>query len=199
VPAAEIPAPQPTAAPPPPRVKPTRAVESVAALNPRSAPEAAPKEFPTVPAQRVLYCASIEPTSYAQAAIKEKPAGFDTGGGEVFRGPRPDAARIAIQVEVTPRNPVQGEPFRVVARLVNGGDMSITLSRIEESAVRARGGFQDVSGVSAPVTVEVGAALTIYSTQAVLSEGNAYSKDVKVTDAVGDTWKTAIRVSVCPE
>ena len=187
----------PTAAPRTPRARPTRAVESVAVLNPREAPAAG--AFPAVPAQRARYCATIEPTSYAQAAVKEKPAGFDAGGGEVFRGPRPDAARIAIQVEVSPKNPVQGEPFRVVARLINGGDTSITLSRIEESAVRARGGFQDVSGVSAPATVEVGAAFTIYSTQAVLTEGNAYSKDVKVTDAVGDTWKTAIRVSVCPE
>ena len=187
----------PTAAPRPPRAKPTRSVESVAALNPRSAE--APGAIPAVPAQRVRYCATVEPTSYAQAAVKEKPAGFDTGGGEVFRGPRPDAARIAIQVDVSPRNPVSGEPFRVVARLINGGDTSITLSRIEESAVRAPGGFQAVSSVSAPATVEVGAAFTIYSTQAVLTEGNAYSKDVKVTDAVGDTWKTAIRVSVCPE
>jgi hypothetical protein len=33
----------------------------------------------------------------------------------------------------------------------------------------------------------------------VLTEGNSYIKDVKVTDAVGDTWKTAVRIGVCPE
>ncbi|MEP6995570.1 MAG: hypothetical protein ABI968_13680, partial [Acidobacteriota bacterium] len=152
-----------------------------------------------VNATRLRYCGTVEPTSYAQAAAKEKPVGFDAGGGEVFRGPRPDAARITIQVEINPPNPIEGQPFRVQARLVNGGDTGITLAKIEESAARARGGFQDVSGVAAPSTVQVGAAFTIYSTQAVLTEGNAYSKDVKVTDAVGDTWKTSIRIGVCPE
>lgn len=189
---------EPTAAVRAPRVRPTRAVESVAVRDARAS-QLPGGGAPPAASERVRYCATVEPTSYAQAAVKEKPAGFDSGGAEAFRGPRPDAARITIQVEVSPKNPIEGQPFRVVARLLNGGDMSITLSRIEESAARARGGFQGVDGVPTPATVQVGAAFTIYSTQAVLTEGNAYSKDVKVTDAVGDSWKTSIRIGVCPE
>jgi serine/threonine protein kinase len=188
---------EPQAAARAPRAKPTRAAESVLARDPQ--PSQLESATRPLSSEGLRYCATVEPTSYAQAAVKERPAGFDAGGGEVFRGPRPDAARITIQVEVSPKNPVEGRPFRVVARLVNGGDSSITLSKIEESAARARGGFQNVSGVSAPATVQVGAAFTIYGTQAVLTEGNAYSKDVKVTDSVGDTWKTSIRIGVCPE
>ncbi len=191
--------------PRPPRVRPTRAVESVASASraseaplPGTARQPAPASAPAASAP-LRYCATVEPTSYAQAAVKEKPAGFDAGGGEVFRGPRPDAARITIQVEVSPPNPTEGQPFRVVARLVNGGDTSITLAKIEESAARAKGGFQSVAGVTAPANVQVGAAFTLYNAQAVLTEGNSYIKDVKVTDAVGDTWKTAVRIGVCPD
>jgi eukaryotic-like serine/threonine-protein kinase len=177
--------------PRPPKARPTRAVEKMAEAR-QPAPPAGAATAP------LRYCATIEPTSYAQAAVQEKPAGFDTGGGMVFRGPRPDAARINIQVEISPRNPVGGQYFHVVARLVNGGDTSITLAKIQESAPRAQGGFQNTS-VPAPATVQVGAAFTIYDAQTVLSEGNSYIKDVKVTDAVGDTWKTSVRVGVCPE
>src|SRR5262249_60271794 len=117
---------------------------------------------------------------------------FDAGGCDFFRGPGPDAARIRIQVDVAPANPVGGQPFRVVARLVNGGDTSITLAKIEESAARAKGGFQS-TGVATPANVQVGAAFTLYDAQTVLTEGNSYFKDVKVTDAVGARRKTALR------
>ena len=133
-----------------------------------------------------------------RAAVKEQPAGF-AGGSDFFRGPRPDAARITIEVDVSPKNPVGGQPFRVVARLVNGGDTSITLAKIEESAARVKGGFQSIAGSAAPAIVQVGAAYTLYNAQTVLTEGNAFFKDVRVTDAVGDTWKTSIRIGVCPE
>lgn len=188
---------EPSPAPRSPRARPTSAVPSVAVRDLRLPEPQAPARPGS--AERLRYCATVEPTSYAQAATKERPAGFDAGGGEIFRGPRPDAARITIQVEVNPPNPLEGQPFRVVARLVNGGDTSITLSKIEESAARARGGFQEVGGVAAPATVQVGAALTVYSMQGALTEGNSYTKDVKVTDSVGDTWKTSIRIGVCPD
>jgi hypothetical protein len=154
---------------------------------------------PKAPAERVRYCTILEPTSYAQAKVSEKPAGFDTGGAEVFRGPRPDAARIAIRAQVDPPNPLEGQQFRVVARVVNGGDMGITLARIDESAITAPGGFRPVQGVTPPATVQVGASLTIYSFTGVLTEGNAYAKELRITDSVGDTWKTSIRVGVCPD
>jgi hypothetical protein len=193
-----VPQPQPTA-PRPPKVRPTRAVETIAdASRASTAAVQAPAAPSAASSALVRYCATVEPTSYAQAAVKEKPAGFDTGGGEVFRGPRPDAARITIQVDVSPSNPVGGQPFRVIARIVNGGDTSITLSKIEESAARAKGGFQS-TGVPTPANVQVGAAFTLYDAQTVLTEGNSYIKDVKVTDAVGDTWKTSVRIGVCPE
>ncbi|HEY2798442.1 MAG TPA: serine/threonine-protein kinase [Thermoanaerobaculia bacterium] len=191
---------RPTAAARRPGARPTHAAESIASaskLAPPGRQDSAPAS--SVAAAKTRYCATVEPTSYAQAAVKEKPKGFDAGGGEAFRGPRPDAARITIQVEVSPPSPMEGQPFRVVARLINGGDTSITLAKIEESAARARGGFQSVDGASAPATVQVGAAFTVYDAQGVLTEGNAYSKDVKVTDSVGDTWKTSVRIGVCPE
>ena len=209
----EQPEAEPTARPTP-RTRPTRAVETLAAAAARGGPkpsdaaapplaggarasESSPAPAPP-PSAPVRYCASVEPTSYAQAAIKEKPVGFDSVG-EVYRGPRPDAARIAIEVVVSPPNPIGGQPFRVVARLVNGGDTGITLAKIEESAARAKGGFQSVAGASAPATVQVGAAYTLYDAQSILTEGNAFAKDLKVTDAVGDTWKTSVRIAVCPE
>lgn len=188
---------EPTSVPRPPRIRASPGVPVIAARDLRSPQPPPSARAPS--AERLRYCAGIEPTSYAQAATKERPAGFDASAGEIFRGPRPDAARITIQTEVNPTNPLEGQPFRVVARLVNGGDTSITLAKIEESAARARGGFQQVGSVATPATVQVGAALTIYSMQGALTEGNSYTKDLKVTDSVGDTWKTAIRIGVCPE
>ena len=31
------------------------------------------------------------------------------------------------------------------------------------------------------------------------ASGKTIGKDLKVTDSVGDTWKTSIRIGVCPE
>jgi hypothetical protein len=117
----------------------------------------------------------------------------------VFRGPRPDAARIAIEVQIKPPKPVEGQPFEMTARLVNGGDMSITLTKIEESAVRSRAGFVEAAGVTVPATVEVGATLPIFRYSGVLTESNVFLKDLRVVDSVGDSWKTAIRISACAD
>jgi serine/threonine protein kinase len=193
--------PEPTPRPAPEQVVPP--VIPSPMRRPRSTPQ------PVEPARAVpeavaarepfRYCSTVEPTSYAQAAVKEAPAGFARDSGQVFRGPRPDAARIAIEVQIKPPKPVEGQPFEMTARLVNGGDMSITLTKIEESAVRSRAGFVEATGVVVPKTVEVGGALPIFRYSGVLTESNVFLKDLRVTDSVGDSWKTSIRLSVCAD
>jgi hypothetical protein len=133
----------------------------------------------------------------ALAVFMEKPFVLEGQLGEADASP--DAARIAIEVQIKPPKPVEGQPFEMSARLVNGGDMSITLTKIEESAVRSRAGFVEAAGVAVPATVEVGGALVIFRYSGVLTETNVFLKDLRVTDSVGDSWKTTIRLSVCPD
>jgi len=154
---------------------------------------------PRLHRERTRFCSTPESTSYAQARTAEQPKGFETDGTEVFRGPRPDAARIRIVLDVNPPQPLEGEPVRVTARLINGGDLAITIARVEESAPAARGGFQAVPGVSVPASVQVGGSLTIYSSQIALSEGDSYAKEIRITDRNGDTWRAAVRVGTCPD
>jgi hypothetical protein len=192
----EPPPPEPTREPPTRPPRPTRA--PVVATAPVIVARAA-VPTPKLNRERSRFCSTLDSTSYAQARASEQPNRFDTEGAEVFRGPRPDAARIRIVLDVNPPHPLEGEPFRVTARLVNGGDLAITIAKVEESAPAARGGFQPVAGVSVPVSAQVGGSLTIYSSQIALSEGDAYAKELRVTDRNGDTWRAAVRVGACPE
>ena len=114
------------------------------------------------------------------------------------RAPRPDSARIQIEIAIRPAQPKEDEPFDVTARLVNGGDSDVELARIEESAVRASGGFQAFGGIALPTTVGVGGALNFYRYSGVLRGGSPYFKDLRVTDSLGDSWKTSVRLLPCP-
>ncbi len=152
---------------------------------------------PSGPAVR--YCATMEPTAYLQGTAKEVPSGFSKEQGEVGRAPRPDSARIQIEVSVRPAEPREDEAFEVSARLVNGGDTDLTLARVEESAVRAHGGFQPISGLSLPTTASVGGVVGIYRYGGVLRGGSTYFKELRVTDSLGDSWKTSVRLLPCPE
>jgi eukaryotic-like serine/threonine-protein kinase len=192
----EPPLPEPTPAPATRPPRPTRA--PVVATAPVVVARA-PAPTPRLHRERSRFCSTPESTSYAQARASEQPNRFDTEGAEVFRGPRPDAARIRIVLDANPPQPLEGEPFRVTARLVNGGDLALTIAKVEESAPAARGGFQPVGGVSVPVSVQVGGSLTIYSSQIALSEGDAYAKEIRITDRNGDTWRAAVRVGTCPD
>ena len=124
----------------------------------------------------VRYCATVDKTSYVQAAAKELPKGFSKELGEVFRGPRTDAARIQIEVSITPKEPVDGQPFDVVAKLANGGDIDFSVARVEESAARSVRGSVPVAGLPLPASVSVGGTLTVYRFRGALTGGSTYSK-----------------------
>jgi serine/threonine-protein kinase len=152
---------------------------------------------PAAPPAR--FCGTAEPTAYHQATAQEMPSGFSADDeGEVGRAPRADSARIQIEITVRPAQPQEGETFEVTARLVNGGDSDVEVSKIEESAVRASGGFQPVGGVSLPTTVSVGGAANVYKYTGVLRGGATYFKEIRVTDSLGDSWKTSLRLLPCP-
>jgi serine/threonine protein kinase len=152
-----------------------------------------------VPAPAERYCATVEKTSYAQAAAKELPRGFSREQGEVFRGPRTDAARIQLEVSITPREPVDGEPFEIVVKLANGGDIDFSVARVEESAARSAQGFIAVGGLSVPASVSVGGTLAVYRFRGALAGGSTYTKEIRVVDALGDAWQTTVRVRPCLE
>lgn len=145
------------------------------------------------------YCAQIEGTSYHQGVVKFTPSGFSQEKGTVYRAPRADAARIQIEITVDPEHPKSGEYFVVRARLVNGGDTSLTVDRVEELAVRAEGGFKAIEGIAVPAQLEVGGELRVYQSRAVLEGANTYFKELRVTDTLGDSWKASIRLIACPE
>ncbi len=71
--------------------------------------------------------------------------------------------------------------------------------RVEESAVRTRGGFQPTGDISLPTTTSVGGAVTIYRYRGVLHGGGTYFKELRITDALGDSWKTSVRLLPCPQ
>src|SRR5262249_40426266 len=145
------------------------------------------------------FCGTAEPTAYHQATAQEMPSGFSADDeGEVGRAPRPDSARIQIEITVRPAQPKEDETFEVTARLVNGGDSDVEVSKIEESAVRASGGFQPVAGIALPTTVSVGGAANIYRYTGVLRGGSTYFKELRVTDSLGDSWKSSLRLLPCP-
>ena len=159
---------------------------------------AAAAAAPASSAPPIRYCGTVEPTAYRQSTAQELPSGFSSEEGEMGRAPRPDSARIQIEITVRPAQPREDEPFEVAARLVNGGDSDLELTRVEESAVRAMGGFQPLGGVSLPMTVSVGGSAGLYRYSGVLRGGSTYFKELRVTDSLGDSWKTSVRLLPCP-
>jgi serine/threonine-protein kinase len=149
------------------------------------------------PAVSTRYCASFEPTAYVQGVAKEIPSGFSSDQGAVGRAPRPDSARIQIEFSVRPTELVEDQPFEISAKLINGGDMDLTLERVEESAVRSHGGFQRVDGLSLPTTASVGGEVGVYRYKGVMRGGATYYKEIRITDLVGDSWKASVRLLPC--
>jgi len=191
------PSPAPTAAAtappatvPAPAVLPTATPVSLPATVPsRSAVVALPTSLP----RKLRYCPVVEPTSYAQGSVREEAAGFS---GAAYVAPRPDAGRIQIQIEVDPPEPREGEPAEVVARIVNDGDMPLSIRQVEE--LRARGGFVPLAAARVPLGVDVGGVLEIYRTRFVLAPGATFLKDLRVVDESGDVWRAGVRIVPCP-
>ena len=154
---------------------------------------------PTVLAEtpKLAFCPLVERTSYEQGVVKEKPRGFASDQQAAYRAPRTDSARMSIEVAVQPERPLEGEPFHVTARFVNGGDLGVVVARIEESAVRETEGFRPVTTTALPIEVEVGGALEIYRYQGILTTRSGFLKELRVTDGRKDTWKTLIRLVPC--
>lgn len=144
------------------------------------------------------YCILVEKTSFEQGATHGTPEGF-AAGTEAFRAARPDAGRVKIAVTVLPQRPREGEPFEIVARLVNGGDLSLRIDRVEELVLQPRPGFTAVEGVRIPADLDVGGSLEIYRFRGVLTGGRTYQKELRVVDSVKDSWRTAVRLVACAE
>lgn len=154
---------------------------------------------PTVLAEtpKLAFCPLVERTSYEQGVVKEKPRGFSDDEPEAYRAPRTDSARMSIEITVQPERPLEGEPFNITARFVNGGDLGVVVARIEESAVREAGGFRPVTTTALPIEVDVGGVLEIYRYQGILTARSGFLKELRVTDGRKDSWKTLIRLVPC--
>lgn len=162
-----------------------------------AAPTAAPAVAHSTNRPKMRFCSETSKTGYFQGVSKEIPSGF----AEQARLPaRDDAARIRIASSVLPESPVEGQEFTVVATFVNGGDGSFRVSRVEESAPSARGGFQALGGVATPTTVDEGGKLEIFRTTRALGAGDTYHKTFRIVEQRrGDAWESSVTVKPCVE
>lgn len=191
--------------PPMPRARPASPAEAVkvaAAVPGASAPTAPrrPEDAGTGTPSRsgAIFCILVEKTSFEQGVTRGTPEGF-APGPEAFRAARPDAGRVRIEVAVLPQHPKEGEPFEIVARLVNGGDLSMRIDRVEELVLQPRPGFTGVEGMRLPADLDVGGSLEIYRFRGVLTGGRTYQKELRVVDSVKDSWRTAVRLVPCSD
>lgn len=159
-------------------------------------PITAPVAPPAVP--KIPFCVVVDRTAYEQGVIREKPRGF-ASDVETFRAPRTDAARITIDVSVRPEKPLEADPFAVVARFENGGDLDVVIEKVEESAIREAGGFKPVAGIALPAEVGVGGGLEIFRFEGIAGGRTGFSKELRVTDSRKDVWRTTIRLAPCPD
>jgi eukaryotic-like serine/threonine-protein kinase len=146
------------------------------------------------------YCAVVVPaslSSFVQGKVKEKPVGFSTDSKEYFEAPRPDAARIGIDITVTPSEIGEGQAFVVTGRIVNGGDTDLSIQSIEESAAREATSFQPLRSARLPMRVEMGATPVIFQFHGSLTSGSQYTKELRFTDDNGDMWMRTVRVRPC--
>ena len=128
---------------------------------------------------------------------KDIPKGFSD---PALSPARLDAGRIKINITISPEEPVENQDFTVVAKLANGGDGTLRLSSIEESAATARGGFQPISGFTLPMSIDEGGVLELYRTTRTLSAGETYRKSFRVVEIKkGDAWENSVTVKPCLE
>jgi serine/threonine-protein kinase len=152
---------------------------------------------PTRNRPRIHFCHETGRTAFIQGVSKDIPKGF---ADPALAPARLDAGRIKINITVSPEEPVENQDFTVVAKLVNGGDGTLRLSSIEESAATARGGFQPISGFTLPLSVDEGGVLELYRTSRSLGAGETYRKAFRVVEIKkGDAWENAINVKPCLE
>lgn len=211
----------PTAAPAAPTAAPTSiavAQASITPLPPETSPAAPPRRDEKKPARReesaprptapvnvvqnlgrpkIHFCHETGRTAFIQGVSKDIPKGF---ADPATAPARLDAGRIKINITISPEEPVENQDFTVVAKLANGGDGTLRLSSIEESAATARGGFQPISGFTLPLSVDEGGVLELYRTSRTLGAGETYRKSFRIVEIKkGDAWENSITVKPCLE
>jgi len=182
-------------------VKPVKPIEHLASASQPAqtltVPVPVPPPPPTMPrveAPPQPYCVNKLPTTFFQAKTQGNPEGF-ASEKEFHKTAKPDSGRLRVEIRVSPDPPIENKPFEVVASFVNKGDLDRTVSLVEESVPRTKGGFLPISGVSLPARVESGGALAFYRFSGVLS--GRFVKDLRVTDLSGDSWQSSVRVEPC--
>ena len=165
--------------------------------NPVAAPTAVSGVAQNTNRPRIHFCREAGRTAYTQGVSKDIPKGFVD---PALSPARQDSGRIKINITISPEEPLENQDFTVVAKLANGGDGTLRLSSIEESAASARGGFQPISGFTLPLSVDEGGQLEIYRTTRSLGAGETYRKSFRVVEIKkGDAWENYVTVKPCLE
>jgi serine/threonine protein kinase len=165
--------------------------------NPLFAPTVASGVAQNTNRPKIHFCREAGRTAFIQGVSKDVPKGFVD---PALSPARNDAGRIKINVTISPEEPLENQEFTVVAKLANGGDGTLRLSSIEESAASSRGGFQPISGFTLPLSVDEGGVLELYRTTRTLSAGETYRKSFRVVEIKkGDAWENSVTVKPCLE
>ncbi|HEV2063623.1 MAG TPA: hypothetical protein VGS00_03650, partial [Thermoanaerobaculia bacterium] len=146
---------------------------------------------------KIHFCHETGRTAFIQGVSKDIPKGFVD---PALSPARNDAGRIKINVTISPEEPLENQEFTVVAKLANGGDGTLRLSSIDESAASSRGGFQSISGFTLPLSIDEGGVLELYRTTRTLGAGETYRKSFRVVEIKkGDAWENSVTVKPCLE